>query len=97
MSKVYPVDPAFAAKARIRKEDYERQYAESVKDPEGFWGRVAERLDVGRDGRQRARHRRVNSLSCSLCERTMRADASHVAARLTSRKTHRSSSRLSSN
>ncbi|WP_233840281.1 acetate--CoA ligase [Dyella sp. 2HG41-7] len=45
MSKVYPVDPAFAAKARIRKADYERLYAESVKDPEGFWGRIGERLD----------------------------------------------------
>jgi len=47
MSKVYPVDPAFAAKARIRKDDYERLYAESVQDPDRFWGRVAERLDVG--------------------------------------------------
>jgi acetyl-CoA synthetase len=40
MSKVYPVDPAFAAKAHLRKADYERLYAESVKDPEGFWGRI---------------------------------------------------------
>ncbi|GLQ48546.1 acetyl-coenzyme A synthetase [Dyella lipolytica] len=45
MSKVYPVDPAFAAKARLRKADYEKLYAESIKDPEGFWGRIGERLD----------------------------------------------------
>ena len=45
MSKVYPVDPAFAAKAHVRKADYERLYAESVKDPEGFWGRMGERLE----------------------------------------------------
>jgi acetyl-CoA synthetase len=44
MSKVYPVDPAFAAKAHLRKADYERQYAESIKDPEGFWARIGERL-----------------------------------------------------
>src|SRR6185312_401582 len=45
MSTIHPVDPAFAARARIRKDDYERLYAESVKDPEGFWARVGERLD----------------------------------------------------
>ncbi len=45
MSKVYPVDPAFAAKAHVRKADYERLYAESVKDHEGFWGRMSERLE----------------------------------------------------
>jgi acetyl-CoA synthetase len=44
MSKVYPVKPEFAAKARIRKEDYERLYEESVRDPEGFWGKIGQRL-----------------------------------------------------
>ena len=44
MSKVYPVKPEFAAKARIRKEDYERLYEESVRDPEGFWGGIGQRL-----------------------------------------------------
>jgi acetyl-CoA synthetase len=44
MSKVYPVKPEFAAQARIRKDDYERLYAESVSDPEGFWGRIGQRL-----------------------------------------------------
>lgn len=42
---VYPIDPDFAAKARVTREDYERQYAQSVKDPEAFWGKVAQRLD----------------------------------------------------
>ena len=44
MSKVYPVKPEFAAKARIRKEDYARLYEESVRDPEGFWGEIGRRL-----------------------------------------------------
>lgn len=42
---VYPVVEAFAAKSRITREDYARQYAESVEQPEAFWGRVAGRLD----------------------------------------------------
>ena len=45
MSKLYPVAPEFAAKARIGKEEYTRLYAESIKDPETFWGRIAQRLD----------------------------------------------------
>ncbi|HEX8777234.1 MAG TPA: acetate--CoA ligase [Rhodanobacter sp.] len=48
MSTIHPVDPAFAARARIRKDNYERLYADSVKDPEGFWARVAGRLDWAR-------------------------------------------------
>src|SRR5690348_17609620 len=39
MSKLYPVNPSFAAAARLRHDDYTRLYAESVNDPEGFWGR----------------------------------------------------------
>ncbi|HET6804759.1 MAG TPA: AMP-binding protein, partial [Frateuria sp.] len=45
MSTLHPVQAAFAAKARIGKADYERLYAESVRDPEGFWAKVGERLD----------------------------------------------------
>ncbi|MBD8874564.1 acetate--CoA ligase [Rhodanobacter sp. DHB23] len=45
MSTIHPVDPAFAAKARIRLDDYERLYTESVKDPEAFWAKAGERLD----------------------------------------------------
>lgn len=44
-ASVYPIDADFAAKSRYRREDYQRLYAESVADPEGFWGRVAQRLD----------------------------------------------------
>ncbi|HJU40832.1 MAG TPA: acetate--CoA ligase [Tahibacter sp.] len=43
--KIYPVDPAFAARARVTREQYEAQYAESVRDPEGFWRKVAGRVD----------------------------------------------------
>jgi acetyl-CoA synthetase len=45
MSTLYPVNPAFAAAARIRHDDYARLYAESIGDPEGFWARIAQRLD----------------------------------------------------
>lgn len=44
MTDIYPVDPAFAAKASIRQDDYQRDYQASVENPEKFWGRVAERL-----------------------------------------------------
>ena len=45
MADIYPVDPQFAAKARYDKATYQRLYAESISDPEGFWARQAERLD----------------------------------------------------
>ncbi|MDQ0009256.1 acetyl-CoA synthetase [Luteibacter jiangsuensis] len=45
MSDIHPVDPAFAAQARVRKGDYERMYAQSIQDPEGFWKEMSERLD----------------------------------------------------
>jgi acetyl-CoA synthetase len=41
---VHPVPESFAADARIDAAGYEREYAESVRDPEGFWSRVAQRL-----------------------------------------------------
>ncbi|QWP77381.1 acetate--CoA ligase [Lysobacter sp. K5869] len=44
-ASVHPVDPAFAAQSRYTREEYERQYAESVRDPDAFWGRVAQRLE----------------------------------------------------
>ncbi|HVJ61583.1 MAG TPA: AMP-binding protein, partial [Tahibacter sp.] len=43
--KIYPVEPAFAAKARVTAEQYESLYAESVSDPEGFWRRIGGRVD----------------------------------------------------
>jgi acetyl-CoA synthetase len=45
MSNIYPVDPKIAASARIGHDDYQRMYAESVRDPEAFWGEVRKRLD----------------------------------------------------
>ncbi len=42
---VYPVPDAFAANARIRRDDYQRLYAESLRDPDAFWGEAAKRLD----------------------------------------------------
>ena len=45
MTAVHPVPAEVAARARIRREDYERLYAESVADPDAFWGRIGKRLD----------------------------------------------------
>jgi len=45
MSDIHPVDPAFAATARVGKADYEANYARSVQDPEGFWKDMATRID----------------------------------------------------
>ncbi|MFC4819926.1 acetate--CoA ligase [Dokdonella ginsengisoli] len=45
MSTLHPVSPEFAARARVDKAAYERDYAESVRDPEGFWRRIGQRLD----------------------------------------------------
>ena len=45
MSNLYPVPAAFAAKARINKDKYTKMYAESISDPDTFWGRVGQRLD----------------------------------------------------
>jgi acetyl-CoA synthetase len=43
--KIYPVPPSFAAAARIKHDDYQRLYAESIRDPQGFWSREGKRLD----------------------------------------------------
>jgi acetyl-CoA synthetase len=45
MSKLYKVPQGFAAAARVRRDDYDRMYAESIEDPEGFWGRMGQRLE----------------------------------------------------
>ncbi|MBF0460263.1 MAG: acetate--CoA ligase [Magnetococcales bacterium] len=42
--KVYPVKPAFAAHALLNRADYDRLYAESVNNPEAFWGEQAEQF-----------------------------------------------------
>jgi acetyl-CoA synthetase len=41
---VHPVPKAFAARARIDAAGYEREYAQSVRDPDGYWARIAQRL-----------------------------------------------------
>jgi acetyl-CoA synthetase len=45
MTDIYSVDPAFAAGARVNKEQYVKLYRESVENPDAFWGKAAERLD----------------------------------------------------
>ena len=45
MTKLYPVPAEFAARTRIGRDDYRRLYDESVRDPDGFWKRMALRLD----------------------------------------------------
>ncbi|MGE0031803.1 MAG: acetate--CoA ligase [Steroidobacteraceae bacterium] len=41
----HPVPEAFAAKANVKSADYQAMYRESVRDPEGFWARIAKRID----------------------------------------------------
>jgi acetyl-CoA synthetase len=42
---VYPVPESFAATALVKRDDYTRMYAESIEDPDRFWGRVGRRID----------------------------------------------------
>ena len=45
-SRVFPPPAEFSAKARVGSMDeYERMYARSVEDPEGFWGEAAGELE----------------------------------------------------
>jgi acetyl-CoA synthetase len=45
MPDAYPPPPDFAKKARVPSmEAYRKAYHESVKDPDGFWAKVAERI-----------------------------------------------------
>jgi acetyl-CoA synthetase len=46
---VYPPDESFAAKAHVRRDDYDRMYAASVADPEAFWRAEGQRLDWIKD------------------------------------------------
>ena len=43
--KVYPVIPELAAQAHIDEETYSKMYAQSVEDPDGFWGEQGKRID----------------------------------------------------
>ena len=42
--RIVPVPPAFEAAAALRRDDYERGYANSVRDPESYWRRHGQRL-----------------------------------------------------
>ena len=45
MAQDYPVDPAFAARARVSAEQYGNDYAASLRKPDAFWSRIASRID----------------------------------------------------
>ena len=42
---LYPVPETFAAGAQVDRARYHEMYAESIADPEGFWGRIGRRVD----------------------------------------------------
>ena len=42
---IYPVPENWRARARINRETYAANYAQSLKDPDGFWREEAKRLD----------------------------------------------------
>jgi acetyl-CoA synthetase len=42
---LYPVPETFAVAAQVKHVDYERMYAESIEDPDRFWGRIGRRID----------------------------------------------------
>jgi acetyl-CoA synthetase len=42
---VHSNDSTSDADARITRDDYERLYADSMRDPDAFWGRIAQRID----------------------------------------------------
>ena len=43
--QLFPVPEAWAKSAWINNDKYLQMYEQSVKDPEGFWGEQAKRLD----------------------------------------------------
>ena len=43
--EIHPVPSAFAATARTSAADYQRLYSESIRDPDAFWGDIAQRID----------------------------------------------------
>lgn len=43
--KIHPVVESFAVRSRVTRTQYQQLYAESVNNPEAFWGRIGERLD----------------------------------------------------
>ncbi len=43
--KLYPVPESFAVAAQVKHVDYERMYAQSLEDPDRFWGQIGRRID----------------------------------------------------
>jgi acetyl-CoA synthetase len=43
--EIFPVDPAWAARAHVNAETYKAKYAESLADPDAFWAKEGHRLD----------------------------------------------------
>lgn len=46
IAKKYQVNPDLAALANIDLPGYEADYAESVRDPDAYWARQAEKLSL---------------------------------------------------
>jgi len=44
-ARIHQPPTGFVERARIKRDEYERRHAESVRDPEAFWGDVGKRLD----------------------------------------------------
>src|SRR5271156_2364874 len=42
---LYPVPQEFADRARVKRADYDRMYAESIRSPQEFWGDIGQRID----------------------------------------------------
>ncbi len=45
MTNVYPVPPEFAAHTRHTAAQYSAEYAESLRDPDAYWGRIGHTVD----------------------------------------------------
>ncbi|SET57953.1 AMP-binding enzyme, partial [Oceanicella actignis] len=43
--RTYPIPPEISSRAHVDAAGYERMYARSISDPEGFWGEHGRRLD----------------------------------------------------
>ena len=46
MSKhLYPVQENFIGSARVSRTEYQKQYLQSIENPEAFWGAIGRRID----------------------------------------------------
>ena len=65
MTDIHPVDLAFAAKSRIDKAAYERDYRASVEDPDAFWRQASDRLSGIASRRRSATSATTSRISAS--------------------------------